>query len=310
MTEHENLETVAVGFDGHERSEPAVSAAFELHRRLGSSVEVLHVSDIRDPHPERDPTGTIGKFWEEEATALRKRVMERVDELLTAAGIGDLDAEKVVTLEAGHPAQVLAQYAQRRKPDLIVLGPHEQRGIFDFGSTARALMAHTTSSLWVQPGPRQAIRRILVPTDLSEHSFSALRVARKLAAGFEASVSVLHCYVPPAFSYPSDLDGGAAATPGVIEGDREASREAFERKLADMGWHGAGHETRWLEGRPEEVILDQQGDCDLIVLGTHGRTGLAAALLGNVAYGVLRRSDVPVLAVRLPKHRWLLGSDG
>jgi nucleotide-binding universal stress UspA family protein len=93
----------------------------------------------------------------------------------------------------------------------------------------------------------------------------------------------------------------------VIDADRQASREAFEAKLAEIGWQGEGHDRRWLEGPPEEVILDQK-DSDLIVLGTHGRTGLAAALFGNVAYGVLKRSSVPVLAVRLPKHRWRMGS--
>lgn len=309
MTEHEQLDRISVGFDGLERSEPAVAVGLELHRRLGSSLQVVHVSDTRESHTDRESSGGLAQLLEGKRVALRERARARLADLARAAGADELVADEILTLKTGHPAHALLRHAREAAPDLFVLGPHERRGQLDFGSVARALMGHATCSLWIQPGPFRPIRRILVPTDLSEHSLSALRVGRRLAAGFGATLAALHGYVPPTFSYSSEaVEAGAATARSLIEADREADREAFETKLAEIGWRDAGHEVRWLEGMPDEVILEQAADCDVIVLGTHGRTGLAAALLGNVAYSVLRRSSVPVLAVRLPRHRWLMGS--
>jgi nucleotide-binding universal stress UspA family protein len=52
------------------------------------------------------------------------------------------------------------------------------------------------------------------------------------------------------------------------------------------------------------AILEKQGGVDLIAMGTHGRTGISAAVLGNVAYGVLKAADVPVLAIRHAQRKW------
>jgi nucleotide-binding universal stress UspA family protein len=307
MTGDEAVRRVCVGFDGRARSEPAVLAALALRRALGAVVEVVFVSDIRDASGARSP-GALDRLWEEEARLARDAARASLARLLGAAGAADLDVDELLTLDVGAAPHVLVEHVGRSAPSLLVLGPHEQRGRFDFGSTARAVMAGTRCHVWVQPGPFRGVRSILVSTDLSEHSLRAVRVARDLAAGCAAHVTVLHCYVPPSFAYSSEAVAfGAATFEELLAADRDDDRQAFDAALAAFDWQGVEHGALWLEGQPADVIVEQGAAHDLIVLGTHGRTGLSAALLGNVAYSALRRSEVPVLAVRMPKRSWLLG---
>ena len=65
--------------------------------------------------------------------------------------------------------------------------------------------------------------------------------------------------------------------------------------------------SRFAEGRSVPTILESQDSIDLIVMGSHGRTGLNAAVLGNTAYSVLRKAEVPVLAIRRPEDASVTG---
>ena len=76
-----------------------------------------------------------------------------------------------------------------------------------------------------------------------------------------------------------------------------SDRENFESTMKAFDWQGVPHETEFLETFPVETLLEQSKAADLLVLGTHGRTGLASVVLGGVAYSVLKRSTKPTLAV-------------
>ena len=69
---------------------------------------------------------------------------------------------------------------------------------------------------------------------------------------------------------------------------------------AAWDWGGVEHSTAFLDGAAIEGILDRSVGSDLVVIGTHGRTGLSLAVLGGVAHAVLRGSQVPILAVPCP----------
>jgi nucleotide-binding universal stress UspA family protein len=103
-------------------------------------------------------------------------------------------------------------------------------------------------------------------------------------------------YVEP----PAIMSGGTM----VLPDDLAAVHAALEtiRKRTDGVDLKYPVETRFREGDVVQAILDtaRKEDCGLIVLGTHGRTGLARLLMGSVAEGVLRRASCPVLAVKTP----------
>ena len=85
------------------------------------------------------------------------------------------------------------------------------------------------------------------------------------------------------------------------------ARSEFESQMAAFDWHGTAHTTEFVEDDPAHCILDHQDRVDLVMMGSHGRTGLSAALMGNVALAVLRDGHVPVVVLRHPEREWLLG---
>lgn len=137
-------------------------------------------------------------------------------------------------------------------------------------------------------------REVLVPFDGSEPSRGALGYA--LEEFPEAEVTLL---------YVLESHGQADRDPGGVSGvDREDVDRAAE-EVTDAGRdlaaeHGVEATVEIVSGQPWRRIVEVAGesDCDLIVMGTHGRTGVERALLGSVAENVVRQAPVPVLVYR------------
>jgi nucleotide-binding universal stress UspA family protein len=141
-----------------------------------------------------------------------------------------------------------------------------------------------------------AIRTILHPTDLSEHSRPAFQMACSSAREHDARLVLLYVLPPsaaPLLPEPHPDLSGAGAPPESLPG-----RFAWPRPPDP----GVRVEYRLAEGDPADEIVRLAGalPCDLIVMGTHGRTGLGRLLQGSVAEAVLRQAPCPVLAVKPP----------
>jgi nucleotide-binding universal stress UspA family protein len=151
------------------------------------------------------------------------------------------------------------------------------------------------------PSFMNTIRRILVPVDFSECSLAAFDYAAEIGRRFEAEVDVLHVWEAPRF-VPADVVVAAHAN-SLMELARTTAERDLASFVADATRRGKPvHDSRSESGYPFEVIVNaaKSGNYDLIVLGTHGRTGLARALIGSVAERVVRHAPCPVLTVRLP----------
>lgn len=148
-----------------------------------------------------------------------------------------------------------------------------------------------------------SLKKILVPIDFSECSKKALRYAVPLAQQFGASVSLL--YVIPA-NYP-------VGEFGMIDFAyfEKEMRTSGEKQLAELVQTEVGSKvpssTRVRVGRPVAQVLAhaQEEGVDLIVVSTHGHTGLRHVLLGSVAENIVRYSPCPVLVVREHEHEFL-----
>ena len=136
--------------------------------------------------------------------------------------------------------------------------------------------------------------RVLVPMDGSEQSWTALEYA--LEQFPEATLVCLRVADPVQVGYGSGLDGNAAEE--VMAAQEEAAEEMFEEVRERAGTAGVDLETRVEVGRPARVIEELAEECDHVVVGSHGREGIARVLLGSVAETVVRRSPVPVTVVR------------
>ena len=143
-------------------------------------------------------------------------------------------------------------------------------------------------------------RRILVPTDFSPTSDAALEYARILAAKFGSSVQILHVIDDPTAASEFVPDGFAPSTDGIRTALLDQAHTRLERvmNLVDRSRHHAHAEA--VLGLPAQSIIDYATatGTGLIVMGTHGRTGLAHLLMGSVAEQVVRTAPCPVLTVR------------
>jgi universal stress protein A len=144
------------------------------------------------------------------------------------------------------------------------------------------------------------IRRILVPIDFSPTSDAALAQARGLAAGLGASVRLVHVFDDPGVCAAMSADG-PLFLPAQMRALTTAGVEArLRERLTAAVDAGLGHDTALLTGPVASTIVDyaQSHAIDLIVMGTHGRSGMAHLLLGSVAERVVRTAPCPVLTVR------------
>jgi nucleotide-binding universal stress UspA family protein len=146
------------------------------------------------------------------------------------------------------------------------------------------------------------ISKILVPVDFSSCSRAALEHALSLSSVHGASVEVLTVAEVPVFRQEPKVsgDGGATTLREFAERSAKAELDAF---LAGVPAEQRSKLATSVDvGRPREVILERakRGGVDLLVVGTHGRTGRAHSLAGSVAESLVRSSSCPVLTVREP----------
>ncbi|MFY9341452.1 MAG: universal stress protein [Planctomycetota bacterium] len=143
-------------------------------------------------------------------------------------------------------------------------------------------------------------RRIVCPTDFSPTAVAAAQHAAGLAKACGAEVLLLH--VIPAMNYPLRGLGMASAFPHLQEELQQRAKERLAQAATAMG-SGFPLRTELRQGEPYEQVLAAAHDAkaDLIVIGTHGHTGLKHALLGSTAERVVRLAECPVLTVRTPK---------
>ena len=142
-------------------------------------------------------------------------------------------------------------------------------------------------------------KRILVPIDYSPHSSEAIQVAMDLARRYEASIQLVHVYQPVDFGLPEGFMSYApiqetelisALTKKLEDEQKTAQNIAPSILVTSKLLHGVV--------ASQIVKLAREDRCDLIVMGTHGRTGISHVVMGSVAEKVLRTSPCPVLSVR------------
>lgn len=151
------------------------------------------------------------------------------------------------------------------------------------------------------------LRRILVPTDFSQHSQCALDYACAFAARFGSELHLLHVVNDVVPIVPE-----AGMVLPDIQSYRRELVTAAEQELARLpapGQHTTSYVLRKVcagQAFVEIVRYAREHEIDLIVLGSHGRSGLSHVLMGSVAERVVRKADCPVLVVRTGQHGFVM----
>lgn len=145
-------------------------------------------------------------------------------------------------------------------------------------------------------------KRILVATDFSEASDAALDYAIDLAKLLGAKVVVLHAYELPVYGFPSGALIATAEMAATIMNGAQAGVAAMCEKRKSKGVE-LSQVVRQGAAWEEVALVAEEVSADLIVVGTHGRKGIAHALLGSVAEKIIRTSTRPVLTIHAPKPK-------
>jgi nucleotide-binding universal stress UspA family protein len=236
--------------------------------------------------------------------AIREGTIEKLEEVRQAV------AQQGVTAEAEAssmlPVEAISAAATRTRADLIVLGTRGLTGVkhIVLGSVAeRTVRLAPCPVLAVKEGdPGGPLRRIVVATDFSEPGDHARDVGVALAKQVGAEVHLVHAFdIPLALVTPYEV----AVPDGLIREAREAARKKLDRALDEVkakGVKATGHLAE-VPAAPAIADLAKELKADLVVIGTHGRTGLKHVLLGSVAERTLRLSPCAVLTVKPKDHQ-------
>jgi nucleotide-binding universal stress UspA family protein len=286
------LRTVVAGIALDAANDPLLESAVALARRAGADLFLVHAFPQDPSHRLRLdplPSGMDG------VEGYRSAVESRIDERVLALGAtGRVHA----LARPGRPEDVLPAVAAEVHADLVLLAP-TRRGALSgriLGTTAQHVVRHAPAPVLVLHPPLASAARVLLTTDLSAHSHPAhalgLTVAGALG-GEGAELRTLHV-TPPVYAD----EGAGGATDDLQRGAGD---------LADFLASAAGPATspRVRVGEPAREIVREAAEwpADLLVLGTHARTGAARWLLGSVAETVLRTAPCSVLVIPPPAAR-------
>lgn len=197
---------------------------------------------------------------------------------------------------------VILEYADEIEADLIVMGTHGHRGAarFFLGSVAEQVVRHARCPvLTLRAKPEralEAIASILVPVDFSDQSRHAVATAAELADRWQAAIELVHVLeIPP-------LPAFYGPVPDV--GSTQRLLELADRELQELGSslvpEGVDWKATTLEGAAASEIVRhaRATGSDLVVIPSHGRSGLDRLLMGSTTERVLRTAECPVLTLR------------
>ncbi|MCA9606407.1 MAG: universal stress protein [Myxococcales bacterium] len=279
--------TILCPTDFSEASDRALRYAVELARpHAGAKIRLLHVDDLPTYGL---PDGSVldeplRDSWRERLEDLVERFADRV--------------EIVPVMTHGPPSGEILAHAG--DVDLVVMATRGRNAF------ARALLGTTAQKvtracpvpvLTIDPEAEvRQIRKVLCMVDLTPWSEPALDEAVRWAERTGATLYVVHAFELPLYTLP---DGGSIFEPDLVARVRAQANDRMDAFLARWSTK-APVERLVVEGAPATVarqVMEDEG-IDLVVLGTHGRSGMQRLLLGSVAERMLRTSHVPVMVVR------------
>lgn len=292
----EEIRKIVVPTDFSDLSKAALRTAAALAQKDKASVHLLHSIILPVLHTSYD-INVPKSIWEN----LRKGANERIAESqrwLEEAGVSEVE---LVVSDANPPLETILRCVSEIDADLVVMATHGRRGIghaFLGSVTEKTLRSCPVPVLAVKhEGITQTpIERILVPIDFSTNATKALSLAKALAERDGAQLDVLHVLE----QVPDYLRFGSAEAVEFDNRSRAFAIDRLHRIQTELKRDGFSVHTHLPVGITAEVIADQANrlDSELIVMGTHGFTGIKHAMLGSVTERTLRLAPCSVLTTR------------
>lgn len=224
---------------------------------------------------------------------------ELEDQLLPAEPPGHIQVIKAIR-KGDSASSTIIQYARHNEIDLIVMGTHGRTGLgrLFVGSVAETVVRGAGCPVLTVPqrAPSATIGHIVAAVDFSDHSETTLRHAAAFAEALDARLSVVHVLQDIALPSVYGPEVAPIVTPSLQRRSEEALHELVESVIKD----DLPVDSQILLGYPAMEILRyaEQKDVGLIVMASHGLSGIEHFLIGSVTEKVVRKACCPVLTVR------------
>jgi nucleotide-binding universal stress UspA family protein len=293
---------ILVPIDFSRPSLKAIPYALAISRQFGADVHLLHVTDLA-----QQPAPTLLTLPLVPQPEWDQRLMKRLEALVVKYRTDG----KVSALEprTGTAYEEICDAARELKADLIVVATHGYTGYkrMFLGSVAERIVQHSPCPVlivrhhyqgWNGIGDLRTrtgfkLGKILVPTDFSDCSQAAFEYGVQLAREFGAELRLVHVINPQAFPFG---DKYTALDPAELLAQMENAAKKSMRSIAAKA--KSRYSVQLIHGSPAiEICKAANEDVDLIVICTHGRTGLGHLLIGSVAEHVVRYAHCPVLVI-------------
>jgi len=304
------LKSILVPIDFSEPSKNALEYALPFLEQFGAKLTLLHVIEPL-PVPAFMTSFPPPTKKDKEIASARGHLENLIKQ-------NALDPKRVETLVCrGRSFEEIDNMARRIETDLIIMATHGYTGLQHvfLGSTAERVVRHAPCPVLVvrnkqplragQNGSHLKLQRILVPLDFSDCSLKALKYSIAFARQFHASQTLLHAVHPAYYFSSSDFD--MVDYGKLVEDSERAAVRQMNALLKDGRFADLKVSSRVQVAHPitEIVGAAKREKSDLIVLSTHGYTGLDRVLLGSTAENVVRLASCPVLVVRDLEHEFV-----
>jgi universal stress protein E len=278
---------IVAATDFSTRSQRALRRAGLLARQIAAELTLVHVVD--DDQPE-----ALVELERREAT---KFLNEQIGSLGELRGV---QCRAVVT--TGEAFDAILRTAKSASADLIVMGSHRKqllRDIFIGTTIERVIRTGPYPVLMVNADSEHPYRYIVAGVDMSEPSAHAFKTAKALGLIDDANLTVIHAFMAVAKGKLYVANASQDQIEDYVASERVQASEELFSFLKTLGLSGARWSYRIEEGGGFEVIsrVVKETAPDLVIIGTHGRSGIVKMLIGSVAEEVLRSIDVDILAV-------------
>lgn len=277
-------------------AEHAFSQAAYLAERYNATLHVLHVAD---PVPSSSTVQPLQFSEADVAEELRLSLEEPSTPFQSRKQIVQAERPR----EGGSVSYTILAYAEDHDIDVIVMGTHGRSGAerLLMGSVASQVVRLATCPVFTirhdaRVAARGSILRILVPVDFSEHAYLAATYATDLAATYGAHLDLIHVIEETALPTIYGIEPMVVQIPDV----EQEAQKALDHIAETARQAGVSVKIHVHIGHPSRDIIDfaASDGADLIVMATHGLTGLKRFFLGSVAEKIVQHAPCPVFTVK------------
>ena len=287
-----NTERLLLATDGSEFSEGAIREAIQLARRCNSKLVAIQVIETNPEFESMAPSVLEKREW-----AVRAH-LEAVKDRAQKEGVSC----DIVVHEGEDSYKYIVDEAVKQKSTMVIMGRRGRKGFrrLVVGSTTAWTIGHSPCSVMVVPRAADVeFKSVVVATDGSKWSASAASEAIGLAKRNSAKLTAL-AVVPAELAMPTDIDFATIAREKLADQEMQAAEKNARAVKEAAQKEGVDAQAFVMSGKPADAITEIAKDqkADLVIVGSHGRTGLDRLLMGSVAERVIVLASCAVLVVK------------